>query len=143
MSEFTHGKYILTHLKEKIEVPKWGGNLDPKTTTRVFYLDSKVIEGANYVEVVWFLPTDKKDNASPDPHTHDYDEIVGFFGTDTQNPHDLGAEIEFYIDNERNLMNQSFLAFIPAGIKHCPLNILKITRPVFHFATHGGKLYAE
>src|SRR5512139_1650706 len=142
MSEFTHGKYILTHLKEKIVVPKWGGNLDPNTTTRVFYLDSKVIEGANYVEVVWFLPTDKKDNASPDPHAHDYDEIVGFFGSDPQNPHDLGAEIEFYIDNERNLMNQSFLAFIPAGIKHCPLNILKITRPVFHFATHGGKSYA-
>ena len=69
MAEFTHGKYILTHLKENIVVPKWGGNLDPKTTTRVFYLDSKVIEGANYVEVVWFLPTDKKDNASPDPHT--------------------------------------------------------------------------
>ena len=142
MAEFTHGKYILTHLKENIVVPKWGGNLDPKNTTRVFYLDSKVIEGANYVEVVWFLPTDKKDNASPDPHAHDYDEIVGFFGSDPQNPHDLGAEIEFYIDNERNLMNKSFLAFIPAGIKHCPLNILKITRPVFHFATHGGKSYA-
>jgi len=142
MPEFTHGKYIITQLKKNIVVPSWGGNLSQEKTTRLFYLDSEVIKGANYVEVVWFWPTDEKDTSSPDPHTHDYGEVVGFFGTDPKDPHDLGAEIEFYIDHERNLMNKSFLAFIPAGILHCPLNILKITRPVFHFSTHAGQSYA-
>ena len=107
----------------------------------MFYLDSEVIPGAFYVEVVWFWPTDEKDDSSPDPHTHEYDEVIGFFGTDPKDLNDLGAEIEFYIDGERNLMRESFLAFVPAGILHCPLNILSIKKPVFHFATLPGKKY--
>jgi hypothetical protein len=107
------------------------------------YLDSEVIKDAFYVECVWFWPTDKKDEASPEPHVHDYDEVIGFFGTDPQNLNDLGAEIELYIDGEQNVMNQTFLAFIPKGVLHCPLNILKITRPVFHFATGQGKNYGR
>ena len=42
--------------------------------------------------------------------------MIGFFGTDPNDLNDLGAEIEFYIDGERNVMNQTFLAFIPAGV---------------------------
>jgi hypothetical protein len=142
VSDFTHGKYIITQPKNSIVVPSWGGNLSQETSTRLFYLDGDVIKGANYVEVVWFWPTTKEDKGSPEPHTHAHNEVIGFFGTDPSQPNDLGAEIEFYIDHERNLMNQSFLAFIPAGVLHCPLNILKITRPVFHFATHSGQSYA-
>jgi hypothetical protein len=64
------------------------------------------------VECVWFWPTDKQDKASPAPHTHDYDEVIGFFGTDPNDLCDLGAEIEFYIDGERNVMNET-----PASVK--------------------------
>ncbi len=142
MAKSEHGKYIVTQPKKNLAVPDWGGNLSADRSTRLFYLDSEVIPGAFYVEVVWFWPTSEKDDSSPDPHTHDYDEVIGFFGTDPKDLHDLGAEIEFYIDNERNLMRESFLAFIPAGIVHCPLNILSITRPVFHFATNQGKMYS-
>ena len=142
MAEFKHGKYIVTQPKSNIVVPSWGGSLSQETSTRVMYLDSEVIKGAFYVECVWFWPTDKEDKSSPAPHIHTYDEVIAFFGTDSSNLSDLGAEIEFYIDGERNLMNQSFLAFIPAGIVHNPLNILKITRPVFHFAVGQGKSYA-
>lgn len=141
MAKSEHGKYIVTKPKKDLIVPEWGGNLSEKRSTRMFYLDSEVIPGAFYVEVVWFWPTDEKDDSSPDPHTHDYDEVIGFFGTDPKDLNDLGAEIELYIDGERNLMRESFLAFIPAGIVHCPLNILSITRPVFHFATGPGKTY--
>jgi hypothetical protein len=142
MSEFKHGKYVVTQPKKDLVVPSWGGDLSTETSTRVMYLDSEVIKGAFYVEVVWFWPTDKEDKSSPEPHKHDFDEVIGFFGTDRNDLNDLGAEIEFYIDGERNLMNQTFLAYIPKGIVHCPLNILKITRPVFHFATMQGKTYA-
>ncbi len=141
MNEISHGKYIVTKPKENITVPKWGGNLSAETSTRVMYLDSEVIPGAFYVECVWFWPTDKEDKASPEPHTHEFDEVLGFFGTDPNDLNDLGATIELYIDGERNVMNQTFLAYIPAGILHNPLNILEIHRPVFHFATNTGKKY--
>jgi hypothetical protein len=141
MAKSEHGKYIVTQPKKDLVVPDWGGNLSADRSTRMFYLDSEVIPGAFYVEVVWFWPTDEKDDSSPDPHTHEYDEVIGFFGTDPKDLNDLGAEIEFYIDGERNLMRESFLAFVPAGISHCPLNILSIKKPVFHFATLPGKKY--
>ena len=105
------------------------------------YLDSEVIHGAFYVESVWFWPTEEEDTSSPDPHTHDFDEVIAFFGTNRDDLNDLGAEIELWIDGEKNLMTESFLAFIPAGIEHCPLKILSITRPVFHFAVGQGKSY--
>ena len=134
-------KYIVTEPKKNLVVPEWGGNLSAETSTRVMYLDSEVIPGAFYVECVWFWPTDKEDKASPEPHSHEFPEVLGFFGTDPKNLNDLGAEIELYIDGERNLIDQTFLAFIPAGIVHNPLHILKITRPAFHFATFPGKSY--
>ena len=135
------GKYIVTNPKENLVVPKWGGNLSQERSTRMMYLDSEVIKGAFYVECVWFWPTEQKDTGSPDPHTHEWDEVIAFFGTDPNNLHDLGAEIELFIDGEQNLINETFLAFIPAGIVHCPLNILSITKPVFHFAVGQGKQY--
>jgi hypothetical protein len=136
-----HGKYVVTQPKQNLVIPGWAGNLQQDTSTRVMYLDSEVIKGAFYVECVWFWPTEKEDKASPAPHTHDYDEVIGFFGTDPNDLSDLGAEIEFYIDGERNVMTETFLAFVPKGVVHCPLNILKITRPVFHFAAGQGKDY--
>ena len=135
------GKYIVTNPKENLVVPKWGGNLSQERSTRMMYLDSEVIKGAFYVECVWFWPTEQKDTSSPDPHTHEWDEVIAFFGSDRANLQDLGAQIELWIDGEQNLINESFLAFIPAGIVHCPLNILSITKPVFHFAVGQGKQY--
>jgi hypothetical protein len=142
MGKSIHGKYIVTEPKRDIVVPSWGGSLSQERSTRVMYLDSKVIQGAFYVECVWFWPTDQEDKSSPDPHTHEWDEVVAFFGTDRQDLRDLGAEIEFWIDGEKNVMTESFMAFIPAGIVHCPLKILSINRPVFHFAVGQGKTYA-
>lgn len=141
MVEFRHGKYIVTKGKQTIPQPPWGGSLSPETSTHMMYLDKDVVEGAPYLECVWFWPTDKEDKSSPGPHKHDYNEILGFFGTNWDNPKELGAEIELWIDGEQNLMNQSFVAVIPAGIVHCPLKILKIDRPVFHFSTGQSTKY--
>lgn len=136
-----NSKYIITQPKENLVVPNWGGNLSDTRSTRMMYLDSDVRPGAFYVEVVWFWPTQEEDTSSPDPHSHEFDEVIGFFGTDKNNLNDLGATIELWIDNEKNIITETFLAFIPKGIVHCPLKILDIERPVFHFATMQGTNY--
>jgi hypothetical protein len=142
MSESSYNsKYIITKPKEDLVVPQWGGNLSDTRSTRMMYLDGEVRKGAFYVECVWFWPTREEDTGSPEPHTHDFDEVIGFFGTDKENLNDLGATIELWIDNEKNIITETFLAFIPAGIVHCPLKILKIEKPVFHFATGQGTNY--
>ena len=141
MVEFKHGKYIVTEGKQDIPEPPWGGYLSPETTSHMMFLDDSVIKGAFYMECVWFWPTDKVDTVSPGPHTHDYGEVLGFFGSNRDNPKELGAEIELWIDGEQNLMNRSFVAYIPAGTLHCPLNILKIWSPVFHVSTGQSAAY--
>jgi hypothetical protein len=130
-----NSKYIITQPKEGLVIPEWAGSLSDTRSTRMFYLDNEVRPGAFYCEVVWFWPTKEKDTSSPAPHTHDFGEVIGFFGTDPHNLKDLGAEIE------QNIITETFLAYIPAGVVHCPLNILSITRPVFHFATMQGTSY--
>ena len=142
MAESKYSRFIVTQPKKDLVVPDWGGSLSETRTTRMMYLDSAVIPGAFYVECVWFWPTQEEDTGSPDPHTHEFDEVIGFFGTDRNDPKDLGARIELWIDGQQNIITESFLAFIPAGIVHCPLKVLSIHRPVFHFATGPGKAYA-
>ena len=71
------------------------------------------------------------------------DEIIGFFGTDTENVFDLGGEIEFWLEDEKYLLTKSCLIFIPGGMKHCPIKFLKIDRPIFHFLMVTGGEYTE
>ena len=141
MSEFKHGKYIVTQPKKDLKVPEWGGNLSQETSTRIMYLDSEVIKGAFFVECVWFWPTTKEDKGSPDPHSHEFDEVLGFFGTDTKNVLDLGGEIEFWFDDEQYMLTKSCLVYIPKGLKHCPIVFRRIDRPIFHFLMVTGGEY--
>ncbi len=78
MPKSEHGKYIITKPRKDVAIPDWAGNLSQERSTRMFYLDNDVIPGAFYMEVVWFWPTDQKDDSSPDPHSHDCDEVIGF-----------------------------------------------------------------
>ena len=63
-------------------------------------MNNSLVPGSNiYVEGGWVL-------GMPDPnphifeHAHDYEEIVVHFGSDYQNPEDLGGEIDFYVDGK-------------------------------------------
>jgi hypothetical protein len=68
-------------------------------------------------------------------HTHDTDEIIGFFGNNPKDPYDLGGEIEIWLEDEKYILTKSCLIFVPKGMKHCPLVIRKVDRPIFHFTT--------
>ena len=112
MAETKYGKYIVTQ-------PKLGRTSEhpPGVRTEMAYLDSKVIPGAIYTESFWYQ---KPTSISPAPHTHDFDEVVAFYGSDPENPQDLNGEVEFWLDDEPHLLTKSCLLFIPKGMKHCP-----------------------
>ncbi len=114
---------------------------------RLLYMDSKIVPGAYYMECVWVMP---RPAGSPgpggrktgtEPHTHDYDEIIAFIGTNHDDPYDLGAEVELWLGDEKHIIKKTSLVFIPAGLKHCPLTFLKVDRPVFHFTSGPAKMY--
>ncbi len=140
MSESKYGKYVVTDLvvpeeKKKIEADY------SKYARRILWMDENVVEGAFHMNTAWYL----KEAATLEdkPHVHDADEIIGFFGNDPGNPHDLGGEIEIWLEDEKQVITKSALLFVPAGMKHCPLILKRVDRPIFHFTTVPGGRYVK
>jgi hypothetical protein len=105
------------------------------------YLDGKRMEGAPYAEAVWFLTSN---DTGPAPHSHeDFDEFIGFIGTDPENPQELNAEIVFYVGGDKVSVTKSCLVYIPRGLKHSPILVPKLERPILHFSGGNGGDYAR
>jgi len=140
MVESKYGKYIVTELK----TPEF----DPESiaryaefATRILWMDDNVVEGAFQMNCSWYLrPPARQTEVS---HTHDADEIIGFFGSNPQDPYDLGGEIEFWLEDEKHILTKSCLIFVPKGMRHCPLILKRIDRPVFHFTTVTSGKYEQ
>ena len=146
MAESKYGKYIVTEPKANIVAPPWSPR--GEIPGRIAYIDNEVVDGAFYMECVWMLPgmtPPPEDKSSrprgPQAHTHDYDEILGFFGSDTENMRDLGGEAALWLEDEKHIINKSCLVFIPKGMKHCPLYFTRIDKPIFHFSVGPGQMY--
>ena len=142
MAARKYEKYIITQVKPNLGTTAWHGSVPEAARGsggRIVYLDGEVLPGAFWAEGTWILPdnTRKKDRMIA-AHTHDYDEILSYFGTNMDDPHDLGAEIEFWLGDEQYKLTNSCIIYIPAHLQHCPLRVRSISRPVFHFATSPG-----
>jgi hypothetical protein len=159
-----YGKYICTDLKQGVVMPGYKG---PQVIGQgyrdgyrlglehVIWMDSEVIPGAFYSEQTWVWPSTFKDQRprpvlTPEqiakmpgiaPHTHPFAEIFTYFGTNMDDPSDLGGLIEFWLEDEQFMLDKSFIIFIPAGMKHCPLKVHRQDRPQFHFTMGPGQKY--
>ena len=103
-----------------------------KFAKRILWMDEDIVDRAFQMNCSWHL---KPTTSGPQGHTHDADEIIGFFGSNPDDPYDLGAEIEFWIEDEQFMLTRTCMIFVPGGMKHCPLILRKVNRPVFHFTT--------
>ena len=163
MAESKYGKYICTDLKQGVVMPGYKG---PQTIGQgmmdgfrrplehVIWMDGEVIPGAFYAEVNWqwppsmpgqrprlFTPEMVKKMPGIQPQAHKFTEILTMFGTNFDDPTDLGAEVEFWLEDEKFMIDKSFLAYIPAGMVHCPLKMYRFDRPIFHYTTGPGQIY--
>jgi hypothetical protein len=152
MAESKYGKYIVTELKRKVVEAPWSppaSEAGKGQSGRILFLDNEVVPGAFYVECVWIMPPqeglseteNRPRGASVKPHTHDYDEVIAFFGTNPDDLHDLGGEVELWLGDEKHIITKTCMVFIPAGLQHCPLTFHRVDRPIFHFTTGTGKMY--
>ena len=104
---------------------------DDDPIKRVIYMDERVIPGSFYVEAVWVLGSIPRSHPE---HCHDHDEIVGFVGSNMDDPTNLGGEIDFVVDGEKMTITKTCFIHIPAGVKHGGLCFRKIDKPVFQIA---------
>lgn len=136
MAEGNYAKYIVTDLELPEEMQAGAADY-ARWATRILWLDEDVVPGAFQVNASWF----RKPTETPNrPHTHDYDEVIAFFGSDPDNPYDLDGEVELWIEDEKYILDKSTLVFVPGGLRHCPVQVLRADRPFFHFTVvMGGK----
>ena len=126
------------------------------------WTDGSVIPGAFYSEIVWLWGQDMPNqgprmteeemkkfieanpnaaHGGPPPHAHPFPELLSFFGTDPENPDELGCEVEFWLEDEQYFMTKSFVVYIPANVVHCPLKMKDMTKGLFHYTIGPGDTY--
>ncbi|MGD0779395.1 MAG: hypothetical protein ABR954_01245 [Dehalococcoidales bacterium] len=135
-----YSQYVVTELKEPEERKKIAP-VYSKYAQRILWMDTDVVPGAFNLNASWYLKASM--TIDDKPHTHDYDEIIGFFGNDAKNPSDLGGEVEIWLEGEKQIINKSAMIFVPAGMRHCPLILRRVDRPIFHFTVVIAPRYVK
>lgn len=84
-------------------------------------------------------------NVGKEPHKHDFHQILCFVGGDPNNIHDFGAEIEVCLgkEMEKHLITTNTALTIPPGLYHCPINFLKVDKPVVFLEVMLVKKYSK
>jgi hypothetical protein len=131
-SKYAH--HIVSELKTTRFTPEFAAKY-AQWATRILWMDDKIVDGAFQMNCSWYMRPPATEMPEANGHTHDADEIIGFFGSNPLDPYDLGGEIEFWLEDEQYFITRSSLIFVPAGMKHCPLLIRRVDRPIFHFST--------
>jgi hypothetical protein len=140
MSELKHEKLILTDLIVPDNVQEKAEEYN-KRATRILWLEDFVIPGSPSIILSWYWKATETEG-SPS-HTHDFNEVVGFLGSDPQNPHDLGGEVEFWLEDEKYLLTKSCLIYVPKGLRHCPLTVKRVDRPILFLAVSVTSKYVK
>lgn len=131
-----NAKYAVDKPKVDAKYPPYRVENDPKIVKPIVQVDADTVPGAEfYAEAKWIVPGSEKEIKLCESHTHDFNEVLGFFGFNYDNIQDLGAELEITIDNEKNIVDRSFAACIPAGVQHGPVIVRNIQRPIFHVSS--------
>jgi len=140
MAERKYEKYILTDLKLPANVEMREREYNTRAT-RILWLEDEIMAGASSVILSWYWKATEKEG-SPS-HVHDFDEVIGFIGSDPQNPRDLGGEVEFWLEDEKYLLTKSCLIFAPKGLRHCPLRVTRVERPILFLAFSTSTKYVK
>ena len=150
MVERKYAKYFITDfhhtltpeaIKKHEEQRKTGNYVEG---VELYSLGDEVIKGAFYTSCV--LLKDKKGTEAVEltpVHIHDFDEVLLFAGTVKDDPHDLGGEIELWLEDEQYIITRGCLVFVPKGIKHCPLIVRRIDSPILLFTAGNSTVYSK
>lgn len=112
-----------------------------KFAHRIVWIDGERVPGAFQMNTAWYSAVPERDPIFMEHVHEDADELIGFFGSDPDDPSNLNGEIEFAIDGEKHLLTKSSIIFAPAGVVHNPMRILRVDKPIFHFSVVTSRMY--
>ena len=157
MTKLKYTKYIVTGDTERkanimpgpspevvkmMEEERKAGNYIDRTI--MFVILDAIVKGSFFAgcEWLWSLTGDGPVSIEI-KHSHDFDEIIGFAGSNRNHPRDLGGEIEFWMEDEKLALTKTCLIFIPKGTQHCPIILKRIDTPIFMFEAGNDTVYEK
>jgi hypothetical protein len=144
MAETKYGKYIISGIPDEIkkETTKRKKPGEESPGKMLLYTDGRFNPHAYYFTTQWVYGP-SEEGIPPVKHDHSYDEYLGFFGSDTENPEDLCGEVELSLGDELHTITKSCVVFVPAGVSHCPMKFKRVDKPIFYFATTPTSGYSK
>ena len=126
-------KYVIQTLQDPPFADPEFAEMYKKFAKRILWMDGDVCPGAFQMNTAWYFAIPEK-NPPFQEHSHNTDELIGFIGSDPDNPNDLGGELEVTVNGETHVITKSTMIFCPAGMPHMPLKFNRVDRPIFHFS---------
>ena len=118
----------IRHGSNIIEFQPWQSIHDTITAPMITALGGKDIPGSDLA--IGFAYITKPESLGGDTHQHPFDQWVFLIGGDGRNFLDFDADIEMFLDDEVHKVNYPCYFFIPKGMKHCPLVVKRIGKPL-------------
>lgn len=133
------GHLIVSELRHEPQMSADFREIYQRFARRVLWIDDDLVPGSMQMNVSWYNKAPELDPIFEE-HTHEAAEIIGFFGSDPENPYELCGEVQIDIDGEPHVITSSSLIFIPPGLPHA-LHLRRIDKPIFHFSVMSGGHY--
>ncbi len=156
-----YDKYICTTLQKRNMLPGPTPEARDKLAAagkrismeHTLWIDSEIIPGAYYGEATWIWPSSYPGQITMEeqmklptndkpmfPHSHDFPELLSWWGTDPDHPENTG-DMGMLMEDENIPLEKSWVAYIPAGMPHMPTRNpdgRKATIPVCHWTSGPG-----
>ncbi len=99
------------------------------TRPQIGVFGEKHLDGYNF-SLGWSLLTEPLLMVD-ETHSHDFDQLIMFWGGDPNNIGELDGEVEIYLgeNQDKHVITSPASVFIPKGLMHCPLNIKTVNKP--------------
>jgi len=144
MSGRKYEQYIVRKAMRPSELMNAGTSTSMTLPPMIFLNGDEPVKGSGqFLEMVWVW-ADGAAGTDPErpPHSHDFNEVFLFLGSDREHPEELGAEVELTIgsgdDAESYTINTSGCVFVPKGLVHLPIFFRNVKRPFLMVVTGSG-----
>ena len=153
MPQRKYAKYVITEdirsnqpppagFMKRLEDQRQRGNYTD--SAHVLSLDDSIARGALYFDAVWMAAKHGEDPTNIEiAHSHDFDEILGFFGNYRGNGRELGGEVEIWLEDEQYILTKSSIVFAPRGLSHGPISFRRLDSPILFFTSGNGTAYTR
>lgn len=117
-------KYAKYFFKNPIVQGKFGPRL-------IFFSRQHPEVGEKNFSVLWNCVTEAHVMVK-DPHAHDFDQFLHFYGANSLDITQFDAEIEISLgeEGEKHVITEPTVLHIPKDTIHCPLNFKVVRKPV-------------